>query len=179
MTWLSEDPTVLLILGAALEAILVAGLVKTGRGALIWAMLGVLALIGALLLVERWWVTDRELIQDRLDATVIALESNDVDAVLAHIAPSAVDMQGAVKLILPRVEIEDIDLNNVQIDINESASPTFASARFVALVKGNFRGQQSLYEKTPFRIEVELEKVGDEWLLSGYVSGPWSRGRGI
>ena len=179
MTWLSEDPTVLLITGAAVEAILVAGLVKTGRGNLIWAMLGVLAVVGGLLLVERWWVTDRELVQDRLNATVIALEANDVDAVVTHISPSADAMRRIVKAILPLAEFEDVDLNNIQIEINEFTSPPTASARFMALVKARYQGQQSLYERTPFQIEVELEKEGDEWLYSRYIAGPGSRGDGI
>jgi hypothetical protein len=178
MTWLSEDPTVLLIIGAAIEAILIAGLVKTGRGNLIWAMLGVLAAVGGLLLVERWWVTDRELVQDRLHATVVSLEANDVDGVLAQISPSS-DMRGIIKAILPLVEFDDVDLNNVQIEINEFTSPPTATARFLALVKAKYRGQQSLYERTPFQIEVELEKVGDEWLYSRYITGPRSGGEGI
>ena len=176
MTWLSEDPTLLLVVAVAIVAMLIAGIVKTGRGSLLWAILGVIAIVAGLLVVERFWVTDRELIADRLGAAVASLEANDLEGTLAHISSSATEMRGVVQLILPNVEIEDINLGDVQIAVNQMTSPPTASASFMALVQAKYRGRESLYEKTPFRISVELQKEGDEWLFSRY-EGPGAQGR--
>ena len=176
MTWLSEDPTLLLVAGIAVVAMLIAGIVKTGRGSLLWAILGVIAILAVLIIVERLWVTDRELVADRLDAAVASLEANDLEGTLAHISASATEMRGVVQFILPNVEIEDINLGDVQIAVNHMTAPPTATATFIALVQAKYRGQAPLYEKTPFRISVELQKEGDEWLFSRY-EGPGAQGR--
>ncbi len=78
MTLLFENPLRIIFIGIVIEAVLGIVLLRTGRGALLWAMLGVLALTLAGVVVERLVVTEKERVEMTLDGITSALEANDL-----------------------------------------------------------------------------------------------------
>jgi hypothetical protein len=88
MTWFIESPWPALALGISLEIILAIALVRTGRAWIVAAMVAALAATVGLLAVERFVVTEREEVEDALDAVAHALESNDMPTVLAAFSPN-------------------------------------------------------------------------------------------
>ncbi len=88
---LFENPWWIIFTGVIIEAVLGIILYRTGRGALVWAMLAVLVLMVSGVIVERLVVTERERVEMTLDGIVAALEANDLNRVLSYVALEAVE----------------------------------------------------------------------------------------
>jgi hypothetical protein len=167
MTWLVEDPTPTLVAVVLIEAILTIALVKTGRGALLWAIAGV-ALLGACLLALEWLVvTDRETIEDTLTGAAHALEANDPQAVVAYIDPTS-PMRREVTQELSRVTISKVSWNRLDVKFNRYTSPPTAVADFMGYINGKDRRGEVPYENFSGRITVQLRREGDRWLMTSY-----------
>src|SRR5262245_66549345 len=89
MTWLTEDPTPILIAGGIALIVLLVALLKTGRGVVLMAMVGVALLMGLALLIDKLVVTDRESAADVIYQAAAAAEENKPEVVLSFISPSA------------------------------------------------------------------------------------------
>ncbi len=76
MSWLLEDPTLVLVTGAIVLVLLGVALAKTGRGAILLGMVGVAVLVAALVVVEWVVVTQRERVESTLYGITKALEAN-------------------------------------------------------------------------------------------------------
>ena len=77
MTWFTEDSTPLLVIGVIIEALLVLGIVKTGRVWILYAMAAVALLVGAAVYIEKHTITDTKRVRAALDNAAAALEHND------------------------------------------------------------------------------------------------------
>ena len=112
MNWIFEGPWPILLTGLVLEAILLIALVRTGRGALMWAIAGLGLLTAGLLVLERVIVTDNELISQTLDGLAAAAETNDLNAVFAFIAPDAEPVRRMATDGLRRVTVREAKIGN-------------------------------------------------------------------
>lgn len=169
MSWLFEDPTTLIVAGLLIEALLVVALVNTRRGAIIWAMAGVLVLMGLGVLIERVVVTDREQIADTLDGVIAALESNDVEGVLRYIDPQAGGMRASVRLALSSAHVSDARVYDLVVTVNHHAQPPTAQAEFTGRVKGRYRGEAGSSDGMLLRrFTVDFQRDGDRWLMTAY-----------
>ncbi|HWB10576.1 MAG TPA: hypothetical protein VG826_15205 [Pirellulales bacterium] len=169
MSWLFEDPTTLIAAGLLIEVLLGVGLVKSGRGVLVLPMIGVLALVGLGVLVERLVVTDREQVETALDGVCRALMANDVEGVVSYIDPEAAVIRSHVRSLLPRAHVTDARLYDLDIRVNPRTSPPSAQANFTGRVKGNFQGEGGGSEGLVLRkFTVDLRQEGEKWLITGY-----------
>ena len=89
MYYLIEDPTLIIFLGIVIEAALGIALVRTGRGVLLWIMLGVLVVCLTGVIGQRFIITERKCVVQTLDGVAAALEANDVDKVWTYLTPDA------------------------------------------------------------------------------------------
>lgn len=165
MSWLFEDPTTLIVAGLLIEVLLGIGLFKSGRGALVLPMIGLLVLVGLGVLVERLVVTDREQVEDSLDGICRALMANDVPGVLSYIDPEAGGIRSHVQSMLPRAHITDARLYDLVINVNRHTTPPSAEANFTGRVKGSFQGSDGLVLR---RFTVDLRQEGERWLIVDY-----------
>jgi hypothetical protein len=169
VSWLFEDPTTLIVAGLLIEGLLAVALVKSGRGALVLVMLGVLTLVGLGVLVERLVVTEREQIEATLEGVCQSLMANDVNGVVSYIDPIAADIRSHVQSILPQVHVTDARVYDLMIDVARETNPPSAQAHFVGRVKGRFRGDASGGEGPVLhRFTVDFRKPGDRWLITAY-----------
>jgi hypothetical protein len=169
VSWFFEDPSTFILAGLLIEALLVVALVKTGRGVLILAMVGVLALVGLGLLVEHLVVTDHEQIEATLDGVTSALEANDVEGVLSFIDPAAGAMRANVRMALAGAHITDARVYDLVVEVNRQANPPTAQADFTGRVKGNYRGESADGEGMLLRkFTVDFRLHGDRWLMTAY-----------
>lgn len=169
MSWLFEDPTLLLVTGCLIEALLAVVLVNTKQLKVVLAMAGVLALVLAGLAVEQWVVTDYERIEAALDATARAVQNNDLERVLDHIDPDATGMRQSVSAFLSRARVSDAHLKDLKIRFIKLASPPAAEAEFIGHVKGNYRSGADGAEGVVIRrIRVDFRRIGERWLMTGY-----------
>ena len=121
-----ESPWPAIVLGIFGEAVLAVMLVRTGRGVLLWAMIGVLALALLGVGVERLVVTDNKLITAVLYDTAAALEANDLNRVLAHVAADADKTRADARSALSEAEITELKIRYLEIKINRLTSPPSA-----------------------------------------------------
>lgn len=169
MSWLFEDPTTVIVAGVLIEVLLVVALKNTGQRAILWAMGGVLLLVGLAVLVERLVVTDREEISDTLDGAIAALEANDIDRVLSHIDPQATGMRASVRMALANAHITDARVYDLEVKVNRRAEPPVAQANFTGRVKGNYRGETGAGEGMLLRkFTVDFRRQDDRWLMTAY-----------
>jgi hypothetical protein len=168
MTWFIESPWPSLAIGFALEVILAIALVRTGRTAIIAAMVVVLAATIGLLALERVVVTEREEVEDTLDAVAAALESNDVPAVLAAFSPNCPRL-GEVKSALSRFTVREARIGgDLEVRINRLTSPPSAATYFTGRIDGKDSRGEFPYEHMIRKFKVTLERRGDKWLIADY-----------
>jgi hypothetical protein len=163
-----ESPWPWLLIGVGVETVLAIVLVRTQRGAVLWAMLAVAAVVAAGLVVERLVVTDRKAVENTLDAAVAAVEANDISRLLACISPSAENVRSQARTMLDRVEVRSVWIRGLEVKVNRLTSPWTAQARFVASGEAQDRKNELPYPGYTHPVVVEFRREGDRWLVTGY-----------
>ena len=166
---LFENPLPILAVGAVLVTL--ASLVFLARRNL--ASLVVLAVVVVLtlllLVVERVVVTEREEIEQTLDALLVAVQSNDVSSVLALIDPEATRVRGDAEALMPLVEVEDTGATAVETDVDTEMTPGTAITR----CQGRLRGVHPSSGATVFffdRVELHWIERDGRWLLQDFAA---------
>ncbi len=140
---------------------------RTGRGYLLWVMIGAAAVVAAGLIVEHFVVTDRKSIEQTMDAAVAAVEANNINALLDCISPAAEETRGYARRLLDRVEVEGAYVHNLRITINHLTSPPTAVVQFQAIGQG--RDRRGEIPSGPYNnaVRVDFRREGDRWLVTG------------
>ena len=168
METLLESPLPVIVLGIVVEAILGVVYLNNRRASLIAAMVGVLVVVAAGVLVERWVMTDREQIEATLEGAAEALGANDLDQVLLFIDPEADKTIGIARANMLLVTIHSAKVNGLEIEINRFTSPPMAQTRFVGLV--DFEGSPGVNQfvsrgRLVLKFEVEMVFKDGRWLI--------------
>jgi hypothetical protein len=161
-----ESPWPWLLLGIAAEAVLAVALLRTQRGSLLWAMLGmgIFVLLG--LAAERFIVTDRKAVMQTLDAAVAAAKANDLNRVLNCISPKAQKARDYARWALGRAQIEEAHIHDLEVTVNRLTSPPTAKAKFLAVGKAQDRRGEIPYQEFMRRVVVELRWEDNRWLAT-------------
>lgn len=170
MRWLTEDPTLLLALLIAGEALLAVVLFRTGRAAVIGGMFALAVVLLAGIGVERMIVTDNERVEDCLDGIASALRANDVGRVVGYLAPAAASLKAEVENQLPQVRVLDAKIRDLRISINDYANPPTARATFLGVIHVKDKRGQLPRENYLQRFTVDLQWDDGRWLVAGYSS---------
>jgi len=165
-----------------IEAVLGAVLVSTRRGVVLFVMLGVLALVGIGLLVERLVVTENERIAGTLDAAAAALEANDLNRLFTFLAPTAAESRARARQVLGQVEFTSVAIRGLDIgQVNRLTSPPTVETRFTAVLRYRDRTGTIPYEHYVIGLIVRLHKEQGRWLVTDHVeldpNNPVNRGR--
>jgi ketosteroid isomerase-like protein len=148
MTFLSEDPSFLMVvLVLVAGAFLVALKVTQQAKYLLWA-LGTLGLAAILMVVELMWVTDAERIEHVVYDLRRAVLESDVDGVLAHLTPdveygrnggalSGDDTRDLIRANLANATFDFVHINGLQI--NAGSKTRRGNAEFQVYAKGTLR----------------------------------------
>jgi hypothetical protein len=166
MSWLFEDSTVVLLATGIIAIGFLVAFLKTGRGLyLLW--LGGIGLVAlALVLVERYVVTDRERIEDTLYGAAEALEANAVEEVLEYLSPAAEPLRAEVRSRMQSLKVEEANVADLRIELSPLELPPKAIARFLGLLR--FAPGEAPYDRLLRRVTVKLVKEGDRWLVESY-----------
>jgi hypothetical protein len=165
MTTLLENPMPIIFLGIFAEAILGVILVKTGRGVVLFVMIGVLAVVLGGVGLEALVVTDREQVEATLEGAAAAFVANDPDRVLTFIAADAQRTQSAARGVLRRARFDQIKITNLEITVVRTTSPPTARAKLIALVTARERKGDFALVGHPVNVEIQLRQEGDRWLV--------------
>lgn len=175
MTWITDNPIPLFILGLMTQIILGLILWQTGRGWVMFLMIASgISSIG-LIVAEICIVSPSEEIASTLDEIAASLVSNKPENVLAFIAPEKTVLRANAVQQLKRVRIHEAavtgDLRVSAEALPESDQQT-ASASFNARIKANFLKDTSPYEQLVQRVKVDFRKEKGRWLVTHYVLNP-------
>jgi hypothetical protein len=168
MVILVESPWPILFIGIAIEAVLGFLLLQTGRGKFLIAMIGVAVLVIVGLVVERLVVTDREALEQTLDAAVAAVRRNDLQGALDCISSSAEPPRSLTRWVLGRVDVQEAHISDLNINVNRLTSPPTADATFLAVGRGRDRRGEWPYQGFAQRVRLQLRLEGGRWLVTGY-----------
>ncbi len=166
MSWLTDDPTMVLLAAAVLAVGFLIAFLKTGRGLYLLWLGGVVLATMVLVLVERYVVTDREQIEDTLRGAAAAVEANDFDAAFEYLAPTADLLHGEIRRRLQTVNVEEATIADLTIDFSPLELPPKAIARFLGILK--FEASGIPYDRILRRLTVKLVKQGNRWLIESY-----------
>jgi hypothetical protein len=124
------------------------------------------------LLAIEWFVqTDREQVAAAVHGIYAAIDRNDVDGVLAYVDPNAKSIRSDVQALMPMVKVESAGSGrNVEVNLNESASPMTATSTSRAFLNGTHVQSGHPVPYVNQRVDLEWLKDGDQWLLTGYTA---------
>jgi hypothetical protein len=163
--YLVEDPTMFIFLGILIEAVLGIALFRTGRGFLIWIMLGVLVVCLTGIIGQRFIITERKRVVQTLDGIVVALEANDVEKTLTYLEPEAAHSRERARWALGRVEVQSASYRKLDVQINMLTSPPTAKVQFFGLINYRDRRGEIPYNNYASNFTINLRKHGDRWLV--------------
>jgi hypothetical protein len=167
MNWIFEGPWAILLTAVVLEAILVIALVRTGRLALLWAIVGLGILAGALLIAERAILTDSERIRQTLDGIAAAAAANDLNGIYAYVAPEAEAVRRMAADGLRQVKIQEAWIGaDLESQINRKSNPPTALATFTGHIRARPLHDTLGHEVFIGRFKVGLIKQGEKWLVT-------------
>jgi len=173
MTWLYEQPPIIVALGVAIILGLGAAWSASGRKELLFGIAAVLVLTIAGLIVERQVVTDREAIRGTVLQIARDVQSNNRQAVLRHIYSGAPDLKQKAGAELPNYQFTECRVTKIhRIDIDDSAEPRSAIVEFNVIAAGTFKPPGFPGEVTDtiprwVRLQLLREKDG-RWAIEGY-----------
>jgi hypothetical protein len=140
MTWLYEQPLIIVVLGVALILGLGAAWSASGRKELLYAIGAVLVLLIAGLVIERLVVTDREAIRGTLQEIASDVQSNDRRALGQHIHSTAPELRKRLDAEMPNYHFTECRVTRIHlIDVDANAEPRSAMAEFNVIATGTFR----------------------------------------
>jgi hypothetical protein len=172
MTTLVEDPMPLIFLGIVGEAVLGIILLKTGRGALLWAMAALLGIVLAGIALEGFVVTEREEVEATLEGVAAALQANNRTRLLntqQYLTNSAGDSREQIRWALDRVTFSRVRITDLEITINRLTNPPTARARVEGIARFKDRRGEFPYESYPINdLIVNLRLESGRWLITGH-----------
>jgi hypothetical protein len=186
LNWLfessSEQYVLLIALAASAVALSVIWL-KTGKRALLIASIADGGLVVLILLAGHWIVTPREEVEATLQTIAADVESNDLNAVLAHIHSSRDDIRRRAEAEMPRYRFTEVRINSIEkVTSDTSADPPTAEAEFYVGASGDFGGDiGAVYGDRPVTrfVILKFEKEDGAWKVIDYEHhAPFARSGG-
>jgi hypothetical protein len=168
MTWLVETPWPAIIGAVVVEAILAIALLRTGLVKIVGAMIAAPVIAVLLVVLERVVVTEFEEVEGTLDGAATAIERNDVERVLALIAPENKQVRQNAERAMRQFTFSEARVgNDLKVQINPLTSPRSAKVSFSAkLTAQDRRGDIGGTQLVP--VELTLHKVGGRWYVAEY-----------
>jgi len=171
MTWLFEQPLIIVILGVALIFVLGAIWSATGRKELLYAIGATFLLLIAGLIIERQTITDHEAIRATLYRIAQDVKSNDRRAVMSHIHSTAPELKKKAEAELPNYKFDDCRVTKIHlIDVDNRQEPRSAIAEFNIVAVGTFSGPVGeMSGSFPRWVQLHLLRENDgRWTVVNY-----------
>jgi hypothetical protein len=169
MTRFAESPVPFLLIGLAVESILLIVYLQTRRVSFLAAMVLFVLLTVAGLTFEQVVVTDQEAVEAAVYDLAASVEANDIPAVLGHISPAAQQARQDAERELNRYEIELARIvGPLEIEFFRDSSPATARMRLKAFFKVK-EGRSGIEGGGRLEFILTFAQEGDRWLLLGYA----------
>ncbi|MGC3970079.1 MAG: hypothetical protein QM775_22955 [Pirellulales bacterium] len=165
MTWFTENPLPVVLIGVIIEALLVVALMRTGKRSVLWAMVLLAIGIAGTVYLERSIVTPREEIKLSLEEMRALVEADDRPGLLKRIDsnPGVAELRNRIQSDLAHVTVDAAKITELRDeDIKITPSATEANVGFIGSVdvSGVARGHIVL------RFDVSLKKRDGVWVVT-------------
>ena len=170
MTWLFEEPLLIIIVGLVTSAIIGFFWSQTGKRQLLLLLILVLVATVALLGIERFVQTDREQIKATLHEVAELVEQNELVRALEHVHSSRDDIRRRAATRLAGLKFERVSIKkNLNITIAPQSNPKQATATFNAVASlAEDAGFVEAHRPIPRFVEIEFEMEGGQWHVIDY-----------
>jgi hypothetical protein len=171
MFWLLESPWTIGLTGIAAAAICGYGWIQTGKRELLFTFFGIIAASATLLLVERWWVTDKEAIQATIREIARDVESNDFNKMVRHFHSAASEIREQARGEVGNYHFKSISVkSNFEIKLEPKHQPPKAIAGFnaVAVVTIHSLGDQEMTVARHVEFLMYKDSADGKWKIAGY-----------
>ncbi|QEF99121.1 MraY-like glycosyltransferase [Stieleria maiorica] len=174
-TILAEKPLLISIMVGGVVAGLLYGWLQTGNKRLGVASLATALLIPVSFYVADSIVTDREKILQAIYATAEAVEQNDHESAVIHIADRATRQRALSEL--PNYEFHRIGVRNIQINMVTGSLPPEATVDLDASVTASMNRGGVRNIRVPRRVVLTFQQQPDgEWMVTDYTHMPLTGG---
>ena len=171
MTFFTENGLGIAVIGGLAITLTLVFFMTRRSGESLGAFAAAVAATIGLLAIEWFVQTDREQVAAAVHGIYGAIDRNDVDGVLALVSPTATDIRSDVQALMPMVKVESAGSGrNVEVALNESASPMTATSTSRAFLNGTHAQSGHPVPYVNQRVDLEWMKLGDQWLLTGYTA---------
>jgi hypothetical protein len=170
MTWLTENPFPVLLIGSLTTAILAGGWLRTGSKWLLFAVIAAIAVTVGLVLAERWIVTDREQVTQTLHDLAAVVERNEVATALNYAYSKAPAVRNQAANELPLYRFSEVNIkSNLKVEVFPKLDPPMATAEFNVVVVLTTRDGLITNRRIPRYLEVTFYKEdGGQWRVGAY-----------
>jgi hypothetical protein len=170
MSWLTDNPMPVYVLGGIALVVLLVLMLKTGRGIVLAAMGGVILCIVAAFMIDSFVVTDREEVEKTLVEAAALAEQNRLEDLLDYISPSVPHIRGQAKSWISQASrIDDVGVSAIEITVNMERNPPTARAEFRIYAAGEARERNNPFPFTYFkRMGVDFQREGNRWRVVDY-----------
>lgn len=173
---LTEQPTMIFVIGALAVVLSLVGLVKSGRAEFLYGTGALVLLTAVALIAERQIVTKKEELRGVLLAISDDLAADDIPAVLNYFSSEAEDIRKRAEGLLKRVRVTRVAIkNNLQVAPKDGRDDcvvaTFNAVGIASERKGSITDQPS-----PQFMTVEFVHEGGSWRIRDYSRQPPQRG---
>ena len=166
MTFVAERPVLIGVLGLIAVAVVGYAWLQTQHKQLLQAAIAIVVVTIGLLVASRWVTTDRERVDAALHGAALAVQRNDLAALLRFIHPAAPEIRAQAEAEFPRYEFHEVSIkSNLEITVD---SATDATAKFNVVVTASERDGLVKNWKAPRYCTVRFRKDGDAWKVVAY-----------
>ena len=164
MTWLMQNPLVIVAVGVVAEIVLFFILQQTGKKSVAWSMAIVALLTVGLVALERRVVTPAEAIRTTLYEIAADAQRNDVEAVIGHISRRAVEQQEEARTRFKLLKLTEVSVKQIA-ELKVEDPPERGSALVRVKAVGSYSGFQGTGVQE-FKVQFVLED--DQWKVRGW-----------
>jgi len=151
------------------EAALAVAILKTGRGVLLFVMIGVLVAAAGAYAIDVAIVTDEERVRESLYGICYAMEAKDERVVKAFIHPENNKTSQEAIWAMNRGYVESWRLSGLEVVINEVEFPRTATVGFIGKISGRSKDSSEAFTNFPIRFELQFEEQEDgRWLITNH-----------
>lgn len=167
MTWFTENPLPIVLLGVIIEAMLAVVLARTGKRGVLWGMIALAALVIGSVALESYIVTPREELRTALEEVRAIVASNDPPALLKRIDtnPEVARLRNQVQRDLANVTVTDAKITELKDD-DIKVDGDRARTKFIGSVDMKAIGTQMAPGHLVLKFEVEWRKKDGVWIVT-------------
>jgi hypothetical protein len=177
MTWFTENPLPLVLLGVIVEAMLAVVLARTGKRSVLWGMIGLAVFVIGAVVLERYIVTPREELRAALEEVRAIVAANDPPALLKRIDTNqeVARLRNQVQRDLANVTVTEAkitELREEDIKVNGDR----AKMKFIGSVDLKAAGSLNSPPHIVLKFDVAWRKQDGVWIVTAAEYHPFLSG---